>query len=99
ELQFNRDPGNVVGGNIRAQDGGEMKNLELGFFQLVVSHGTIAGAKVNRTCNHLPYTTPAANGLVVDLNLRVELVIFAEPLRIHGVGESGAGSIQSGLSC
>jgi hypothetical protein len=74
-----------------------MKNLGLGFFQLVVTHGTIGGAKVNRACYDLADSTPAANGLIIYLYLGMQLMVFAEPLRIHGIREGGASSIQGGL--
>ena len=65
--------------------------------QLFVGHGDIAGSEIDRTVQDLANAAAAADRLVVDLHVRVQLVVFAEPLGIHGVREGGARSIQCGL--
>src|SRR5260370_8681141 len=91
------DSGDVVCETSGSHNVRKGEDLELGLFQLIVSHGTIAGHEVDRPGNYLADSAAAANGLVVHLNVRVQLVVFAEPLRIHGIRESGPSSVQRSL--
>src|SRR5208283_3487430 len=59
--------------------------------------GAIARPEVDGAINDLPDSAAASDRLVIDLNVRMELVIFAEPLGIHGVRESGACPVQRSL--
>src|SRR5579859_8012874 len=66
ELQFPcaRD---VIGGNHSAQDGREMERLDRDFRDLLVRHGHVGGAEINRSLRELADAAAGANGLVVDL--------------------------------
>src|SRR5208337_286839 len=68
-----------------------------GFFQHFVGHRTVACSEINRAVDHLADPAATANGLVIDLNVRMQLVIFAEPLGIDGIRKGGSSSIQRGL--
>ena len=94
ELHFSTHARNVVRRHHRSQHAGniEDRGLPLGssFLELAVRHRHIAGTKVYRAFRHLANAAAAANGLIVDLNARMQLLVFAEPLRINGIRERGA---------
>src|SRR5580765_7796903 len=58
--------------------------------KLLVCHGAVGSAEIDSPFGHLPNSAAGTDGLVVDLNVWVFLVILTEPLRIHGVREGGA---------
>ena len=97
ELQFSGNSGNVVGRNHRAQHGRNVQDLGLGLRELLVGHGTVAGAEIHGLRQHLTNAATASDGLVVELNIRMGLVVFAEPLLVHRIGESCASPVQSCL--
>src|SRR5690349_23839537 len=74
-----------------------MNDLGFGFAQLLVRHRAVAGAKIDGASADLSDSTTAADGLVVDRDIGVQLVIIAEPLRIHWIRKRGTGAGQSGL--
>src|SRR6266436_1727161 len=53
--------------------------------ELLVVHGTIGGAEIHGAFGDLFDAAARTDGLVVDLNIGILLVVFIEPLRIHGV--------------
>src|SRR5258708_37690581 len=53
--------------------------------ELLVVHGTIRGAKIHGSFGDLFDAAAPTDGLVVDLNIGILLVVFIEPLRVHGV--------------
>ena len=73
-------PGNVVCGHDRAQHGRDMQDLDFGLRQLLVGHGAVAGSELDGLAQNLADAAAAADGLVVDLHVRMQLVVFAEPL-------------------
>ena len=103
ELHITGDSWNVVGRYVRTQYGRNVENsglpLLLSFLELSLGHRHIAGAEIYGAFRHLADAAATSNGLIVDLNVSVQLVVFAEPFRIHGIRERSAGSIQGGLAC
>src|SRR5271154_1821140 len=69
ELDFSANAGDVIGWNHRTQHRRHVQDLALGLCQLLVAHGAIAGAKVNRPGENLANTAAAADRLVVELNV------------------------------
>ena len=69
------------------------KNFYLGLRQLLVAHGTIAGTEVDCLRQNLPDSSTAADGLIVDLDIGMSIVVLVEPLGIHRIGESCARSV------
>jgi len=65
---------------------------------LLVRHGTIAGAEIHGLRQNLPNAAAAADGLVVELNIRMGLVVFAEPLLVHRIREGSACPIHGRLT-
>ena len=88
------DSRNVVRRHDRAQNGGEVQNLNFDCDELLVRHRAIGRAKVN--CASLQLANPAArtDRLIVDLNIRMRGVVNVKPFRVNRVGERGAGRIQ-----
>src|SRR5581483_4282902 len=66
--------------------------------KLFVGHGAIASAKINRSGLQLLDAAAAANGLIVNLNVAVCVVIFAEPFLVNGIGKGCACTVKVGLS-
>ena len=97
KFQLPGHAGYVVSGNIGTQHRRCVQNLDLCLFQLVIRHGAIAGAKVDRTGDHLSDSPAASNRLVIDLDIRMELVVLAKPLRIDWIGKGSTCSIQRRL--
>ena len=91
------DAGNVVCRNVGAKHGRDVQDLGFRLGQLLVGHRTIGGAKIHCTRQHLADSAAAADGLVIDLNLRMLLVVFAEPLRIDGIRKGRARAVQRRL--
>src|SRR5437879_3320265 len=80
ELHAVADSRDVVRGHDRAEHGWHMKHLALHCRQLLVRHRSVAGAEINGSGSDLTDTATAADGLIVELNVRMLIVIFAEPL-------------------
>jgi hypothetical protein len=51
----------------------------------------VAGAKDDGLTGQLFYTAARADGLIVDLDVRMQLVVLREPLRVDRVREGGTG--------
>ncbi len=66
--------------------------------QLLIRHGAIAGAEIHGLRQDLANAAAAADRLVVELNIRMGLVVFAEPLLVHRIRKSSACPVQSGLA-
>ena len=91
ELQFATYARYVIGGYDCAQHGGNMQNSGLGLRELLVGHRSVGSTEVNCSRQHLSNT--AADRLIVELNVRVRLVVFTEPLLINGVRESSTRAV------
>ncbi len=87
EAEVAAHAGNVVDGDDAAQDGREVRDAEAGRRDLLVGHRAVGGAEEDRTGAELADAAARADGLIVDLHVRVQLVVVAEPLRIDRVGE------------
>ena len=89
ELKFPFKSWNIVSGNDSAQHGREVKHscspLLLEGRDLLVFHWPVAGSEVNRSSGYLRDSATAADGLVIDLNFRMLLMVLIEPLRIDGI--------------
>ena len=70
ELDFARHTGNVVSGNHRTQNSGDVQNLHLGLRQLLIGHGAVAGAEVDGVGENLTDATAAANRLIIESEYR-----------------------------
>ncbi len=94
EVQLGFDPRDVVRGYVRAKHGGEVERLAATllreFLELLVVHRPIAGTEVDGSLGGLFDAAARSNGLVVELNLGVILVVLVEPLRVDRVGECRA---------
>jgi hypothetical protein len=97
ELQVPGDARHVVSRHHRAQHRGDVEDRDLGLAQLLVGHGTVAGAEIHRALQHLADAAAAADGLVVDGHVGMLVVILAEPLGVDGIRERGARRVQIGL--
>ncbi len=84
----------VVSRNRGAQHRRYVQNLDLRLFQLVIRHGAIGGAKVDRTGDHLSNSPAASNRLVIDLDVGMELEVLAKPLGVDRIGKGSTRSIQ-----
>src|SRR5439155_2894770 len=93
EFQLLVHPGYVVGWNVCTENGREMINLLFGLAQLFVRQGPVRRAEIDGARQKLPDATAGANRLIVDLNIRVELMVFVEPLRVDRIGEGGARAV------
>ena len=87
-------PGRLKIGTTAPKHGGDVLDLYLGGVQLLVGHGTIAGAKINRARGHLANPAAAANGLVVDLDPGMGRAVLAEPLGINRIRKGRTRSIE-----
>ena len=95
EVQFAGNAGNVVGGNHGAENGGEMQNLEFSTCrELLVAHRAVRGAEIHGACCSCANSAARADGLIVDLHVRVGRVIHVKPLRVDRDRERGACGIQ-----
>src|SRR5205807_2021458 len=90
EVDLALDGGKIVSRDIRAEHCGNMEKLEGSAFELLIGHGAIAGAEVDRAGLNLFNAAAAANRLIVDLNVGMQIVVFAEPLGINWIGKSSA---------
>ena len=70
-------------------DAGELR----GGFELIVGHRAVGGAEVYRSFGDLANTPAGADGLVVDLHVRMHLAVCTEPLGVDGVREGRPGSV------
>src|SRR5437763_967515 len=74
-----------------------MQNLDFHLGELFIAHRPIASSEIYRPCQNLTDSAAATDGLVVDLHVGMQLVIFAEPLGIDWIRKRSARPIQSGL--
>ena len=89
--------GEVVGQDNCAKHGRDVQHGAGGLGERLIGHRGIARAEVHRLVQELADTAAAADGLVVDLDIGMSLVIFAEPLLVHRIGKSCSSSVQSCL--
>src|SRR5690242_17461287 len=82
KFQLFGDAGNVICRNVSPEDGRDVQDLSFGLTQLLVCHRAIGSAEINRARQDLANSASAADGLVVELNIGMQLVIFAEPFGI-----------------
>ncbi len=69
-------------------------NLHLGGGQLLVRHGDVAGAKIDRARRNLADAATAADRLVVDLDPGMGGAVLTKPLGINRIGEGRSRSIE-----
>src|SRR5205823_10889911 len=91
ELRFHARQ--VISWHNRSQNRWDVKNFKRRGGKLFVAHGAVTGAKIHRFGLKLLNAAAAANRLIIDLNVRVGLVIFAEPFGINRIREGRACSI------
>src|SRR6185312_9164399 len=98
ELDLLLDFGQVVRWDHRSQDCWELNDGTFELFELLRIQWHVTGPKIHRSCLQLLNPASAANGLVIDLNVRVLLMVVTEPLRVDRIRESSACTIQVGFS-
>jgi hypothetical protein len=83
EIQGGVDAGDVVRRNYATQHGGKVQDagavLVLVGLELVVVHGAIGGAEIDGAFGDLLDAASRANGLVIDEQIGVLLVVFIKP--------------------
>jgi hypothetical protein len=101
EFQFGGHARDVVRRYDRSHHCWDVENLglqlSLCLAELIVGHGHVTGPKIHRGFCYLADSTSAANGLIVDLNIGMDLVVLTEPLGVNGIGKCCACSVQRGL--
>ena len=97
ELHLAVHAGNVVRRNHGSKNGRNVQYLDLGLGNLLIAHGAVAGAKIHRARLHLTNPAAAANRLIVDLNIGMQIVVLVKPLGVDRVRKGCAGSVQSRL--
>src|SRR5207247_11360850 len=93
ELQLAGDAGNVVDRHHPAEHSREVQDRPGRRLQLLFGHRTVRGAEKYGLVGDLLDAAARPDRLVVDANVRVQLVVLAEPLRIDRIGECGAGAV------
>ena len=91
EFQLLRDARDVVHRHITAEHRREVKDLARRGVQLLLRHRPIRCAEEDRLAGDLTNPGARAQRLVVDLDIRVQLVVLGKPLRIDRIREGGAG--------
>ena len=72
--------------------------LVLVSLHLLVVHGAVGSAEIDGAFGDLLDARAGADGLIVDLNVTVGLVVLVEPFRIDGIREGGAGAIDQQIA-
>src|SRR5713101_2028301 len=67
--------------------------LNLGAGDLLIGHGAVGRAEVDRTLGDLENTAPGADGLIVDFHARMRLAVFAKPLGVDGIRKGRSRSV------
>ena len=93
ELQLRIQPRNVVDGHDGAEDRGEVEDRSGRGLQLLVVHRAVGRAEEHGLVDQLLDAAARADRLVVDADVRVQLVVLGKPLRIDRVREGGAGTV------
>ena len=75
----------VVGGHHGAEHGRNVQELGRRLLQLLVGHRTVGGAEVHRAGGDLLDPAAAADRLVVEPHLGIDLRVFVEPLGVDRV--------------
>src|ERR1019366_2898246 len=66
KLHLAAHSGDVVGRHDRTEHGGNVQHFDLGFRDLLIGHGAVAGAEVHGSRLHLANAAAAADRLVID---------------------------------
>lgn len=67
-----------------------LTGLLVAVLALAVIHRAIGGAEIDGAIGDLLDARAGTDGLIIELNLGVFLVVLGEPFRIDGIGERGA---------
>src|SRR5262249_38684327 len=87
EVQFLADAWNVIYSDVGTEDRQEMTDLVLRLTELLIRHRAIGGAKIDGTLQKLANATSGTNRLVINLNIRMQIMVFRKPLGIYRVRE------------
>src|SRR5262249_41742448 len=90
EFEFRRHIRDVVNRYHGAEYGREVKDLPGRIKHLLWSHWTVTRAEENGLRRHLPNPGAGSDAVVVDLNVRMELVVLRKPLLVDRLGEGRA---------
>lgn len=71
-----------------------MHQFHLGRGNLLVSHGTVAGAKIDSAGRRLADAAARTNGLIVDLNSGMLSAVFTKPFGVDGFRKGRSSRIQ-----
>src|SRR4029453_16518011 len=88
----------IVGGDISAQHGWNMKYLRRWLLELFVIHGAVAGPEIDGALRDLSDAAATADRLVVVPNRWIHLGVFTEPLVMDRIWESCCGTVHQHLS-
>jgi hypothetical protein len=90
ELELASYTANVICRHVSTENSWDVKNFGGSLRNLFIGHGAITSAEINGAGLNLLDAAAAANGLIVDFDVRVLIVVLIKPLGIHGVWESRA---------
>ena len=97
ELQPLGDAGKVVGDDHCPHDGRDVDEFAGGRLQFLIGQELVACSEIDRLGRDLLDAAAAADGLVVELDRRVDLGVLAEPLGVERVREGGSGAVDEGF--
>ena len=93
KVQGSAEPRNIVRRHDTTQHGGEVHERRGRLLELLIGHGPVGGSEVDRAGRDLADAAARADRLVVEIDVRVDLGVFGEPLGIDWVWEGGAGAV------
>jgi hypothetical protein len=88
------DARDLVGEDHGAHGHGDVVDRGRGLGTLLGGHLGVGGAEVDRLLQDLLDATPGTDGLVVDLDLGFDLLVFGHPLGVEGIGKGSARSLE-----
>src|SRR5579863_7694684 len=71
-----------------------MQYRHLVIAQLLIRHRCVGSAKIDGSGLQLADASARTDRVVVDLNVRMEPVVFGKPLRVNRIWKGGASSIE-----
>src|SRR5258708_38695145 len=94
KLQFLAHGRNIVDRDDCTEHRGQVQYLEGRGCELLIRHWPVAGPEIDGAGLYLLNAAAAADGLIVNLDVGMKLVILAKPLLVNGIRESRSRSGQ-----
>src|SRR6185295_3271580 len=94
EPEFGCDAGQVVSNHVSAEHGWDVKDLALRGFEIVILHRGVRSSKVNCALGYLLDAAAGTDRLIVELQVRVRLVVSAEPFLVDRIWKRSARALQ-----